>query len=41
MVARIANQYWAAIFTIQGSATRIISVRPARRKEVELYDDLA
>ena len=41
MVARIANQHWAAIFTIRGSSTRIISVRPARRNEVALYDDLA
>jgi len=34
----LGERYWAAIYTIRGSAIRIISVRRARTREVGLYE---
>ncbi|MBT8367681.1 MAG: BrnT family toxin [Deltaproteobacteria bacterium] len=38
LIARIENKLWASIFTERGDATRIISVRRARKKEAKLYE---
>jgi uncharacterized protein len=37
-IGRIAGRCWAAVFTPRGESVRIISVRHARKKEVELYE---
>lgn len=37
-IARLNNKYWSAIFTLRGNNIRIISVRRARKKEIELYE---
>ena len=39
MIGRIEKKLWAAIFTKRGNAIRIISVRRARKKETELYEN--
>ncbi len=36
--AMLDGKVWAAFFTMRGETIRIISVRRARTKEVELYD---
>jgi uncharacterized protein len=38
LIGKIGGQYWSAIATYRGERTRIISVRRARREEVELYE---
>ena len=38
VIGILREQYWAAIFTIRGSAVRIISVRRARVREVSMYE---
>ncbi len=38
VVGRIGNKQWAAVITYRGERVRIISVRRARREEVELYE---
>jgi len=37
-IGRIRDTHWAAVTTMRGANVRIISVRRARRKEVELYE---
>lgn len=37
-VGRIGDFMWAAICTLRGGDIRLISVRRARKDEVELYD---
>jgi uncharacterized DUF497 family protein len=37
-VGTIKGKVWSAIYTIRGSKIRLISVRRARRNEVELYE---
>lgn len=37
-IGQIAGQYWAAVFTWRGEAIRVISVRRARKEEVERYE---
>lgn len=37
-IAKLNNKYWSAIFTLRGNKIRIISVRRARKKEIELYE---
>jgi uncharacterized DUF497 family protein len=37
-VGRIDGRYWTAICTLRGEVVRIISVRRARKEEVEFYD---
>jgi len=38
MIGRHLNKLWAAVYTIRGNTTRIISVRRARKREVHLYE---
>lgn len=38
LVGRISERYWSAVVTYREGATRIISVRRARREEVALYE---
>lgn len=37
-IGQIAGQHWAAVFTWRGEAIRVISVRRARKEEVERYE---
>ena len=37
-VGQIDGKHWTAVVTYRGEATRIISVRRARKKEVRLYE---
>jgi uncharacterized DUF497 family protein len=36
-IGLIGDRMWAAVHTLRGEATRIISVRRARKEEVEIY----
>ncbi|MBM3333608.1 BrnT family toxin [Candidatus Sumerlaeota bacterium] len=38
VIGRIENRLWAAVITHRGDNIRIISVRPARREEVEIHE---
>jgi len=38
VVGRIAGRHWSGIVTYRGGRVRIISVRPSRREEVQLYE---
>jgi len=38
LIARYAGKLWAAVYTLRGETVRIISVRRARKREVELYE---
>ena len=38
LIARFAGKLWAAVYTLRGDAVRIISVRRARKREVDLYE---
>lgn len=38
LTGRIEGAHWSAIFTLRGDKTRIISVRCARKQEVEEYE---
>jgi uncharacterized DUF497 family protein len=38
VIGRVAGKHWAAIVTDRSSGIRLISVRRARRKEKEVYD---
>jgi uncharacterized DUF497 family protein len=39
VVGRIGDRLWTAIVTSRGDVIRIISVRRARDKEIEAYDE--
>jgi uncharacterized DUF497 family protein len=39
LIGKIEKKHWSAIFTIRDRKTRIISVRHARIKEIEAYED--
>ena len=39
LISHYRGKLWTAIFTTRGDATRIISVRRARRKEAKLYEE--
>jgi uncharacterized DUF497 family protein len=39
LIGRIGSRHWTAIFTYRGVAYRIISVRPARKEEIDLYEE--
>jgi len=39
LISKYKAKLWTAIFTMRGDATRIISVRRARRKEAKLYEE--
>jgi uncharacterized DUF497 family protein len=38
LTGRIADNHWSAVFTMREDRTRIISVRRARKQEVEQYE---
>jgi len=38
LIGKISGRYWSAVFTLRGQAIRIISVRPSRKEEVEIYE---
>jgi len=38
IIAKYHNKIWAAIYTIRDGTIRIISVRRARKREVDLYE---
>ncbi len=38
VIGRVAGKLWSAVVTYREDATRIISVRRARREEVEIYE---
>ncbi len=38
IIAKIDQRHWSAVITYRGSNVRIISVRRARKREVELYE---
>ena len=37
-VGMIGNRHWAAVFTYRGARIRIVSVRRARKEEIERYE---
>ncbi len=37
-IGRIEGKHWTAICTLRGEAIRIISVRRARKEEVDYYE---
>jgi len=39
MIGKLQKKIWTAIYTIRSEAIRIISVRRAREKEVEIYEN--
>ena len=39
IVGKIEDLHWSAIITYRGDRLRIISVRRARKEEVEFYED--
>ena len=38
LIGKIGNRLWTAIFTLRVDAVRLISVRRARKKETQLYE---
>ena len=38
VVGKIGEDHWTAVITCRGEKTRIISVRRARAKEIEIYE---
>ena len=38
LIGKIETKLWAAVFTRRNNSMRIISVRRARKKETELYE---
>lgn len=38
VIGRIGRKHWSAITTSRGDRVRIISVRPSRKEERELYE---
>jgi uncharacterized DUF497 family protein len=38
VIGKIDQKHWSAVITYRGSNVRIISVRRARKREVELYE---
>ena len=38
VIGKIVNTYWSGIITYRGEKMRIISVRRARREEIEIYE---
>ncbi|WP_416908076.1 MAG: BrnT family toxin [Polymorphobacter sp.] len=39
-VGRIGERHWAAIWTPRGNSVRIISVRRARKEEIDRYENI-
>ena len=40
VIGKIQDKHWSAIVTYRGETIRIISVRRARKNEVELYEGI-
>lgn len=38
IIGKLHNKVWTAIYTMRGDTIRMISVRSARKREVELYE---
>ena len=38
VIGTIGERYWSAVISYRAGKTRIISVRPSRREEVDLYE---
>ncbi|ADH86529.1 BrnT family toxin [Desulfurivibrio alkaliphilus] len=38
LLGRLHGKIWAMVYTMRGDSVRIISVRRARKREVELYE---
>jgi uncharacterized DUF497 family protein len=38
VIGKISDKHWAAVVTTRGSALRLISVRRARKKEEQIYE---
>lgn len=38
-IEKISHKHWSVIFTQRGKNIRLISVRRARKKEIELYEN--
>ena len=38
IISKLDGKYWSAIFTMRKNKIRIISVRRARKNEIELYE---
>jgi uncharacterized DUF497 family protein len=41
LIGKYQNKLWTAIYTMRGNAIRIISVRRARKKEANCYEEEA
>lgn len=39
IIGKLNNKVWTAIYTMRSGKIRIISVRHARKREVELYEE--
>ncbi len=39
VIGKIGIRVWSVVMTYRGETVRLISARPASRKEVELYED--
>lgn len=39
LIGKIQSKHWSAVFAVRGEKTRIISVRRARTKEVDVYEN--
>ena len=39
IIGKIGTRVWSAVITYRGESVRLISVRPARREEIEMYED--
>ena len=38
-IGEISGKHWAAIYTMRGTVIRLISVRRARKEEVQFYEN--
>ncbi len=38
LIGRIGNRIWSAVITYRTDNVRLISVRPAKRKEIQIYE---
>lgn len=39
VIGKLQKKIWAAIYTVRNESVRIISVRRARKKEAEIYEN--
>ena len=38
VVGKVSDKHWSAIFTYRGEKIRIISARPSRKEEIQIYE---